>query len=102
MAIEAQLSRRQAALDSLESQQAWLANQTSLATITVEIKRTDVPVAEDDHSGFFAGLSAGWHGLKATTIGVLTATGALLPFLAVLALVGLPLLLLVRRRARST
>ena len=100
MAIEAQLSRRQAALDSLESQQAWLSNQTSLATITVEINRTDVPVAEDDHSGFLAGLSAGWHGLKATTVGVLTATGALLPFLAVLALIGLPLLLLVRRLGR--
>ncbi len=64
MAIEAQLSRRQAALDSLKSQQTWLSNQTSLATITVEINRTDVPVAEDDHSGFLAGLSAGWHGLQ--------------------------------------
>ena len=101
MAIEAQLSRRQAALDSLESQQAWLSNQTSLATITVEINRTDVPVAEEDHSGFLAGLSAGWHGLKATTVGVLTATGALLPFLAVLALIGLPLVLLVRRLGRG-
>jgi Domain of unknown function (DUF4349) len=55
----------------------------------------------EDHSGFLAGLSAGWHGLKATTVGVLTATGALLPFLAVLALIGLPLVLLVRRLGRG-
>jgi hypothetical protein len=102
MAIEAKLSRRQADLDSLKAQQAWLSNQTSLATITVEINRTDVPVAREDHSGFLAGLSAGWHGLKATTVGVLTATGALLPFLAAVALIGLPLMSLVRRRARST
>ncbi len=62
MAIEEQLSRRQADLDSLESQQAWLSNQTSLATITVEINRTDVPVDDETDRGFLAGLSAGWNG----------------------------------------
>ena len=100
MAIEEQLSRRQAALDSLESQQAWLSDQTSLATITVEINRTDVPVDDETERGFVAGLSAGWNGLQATTVGVLTAVGALLPFLAVLSVIGLPVVLLVRRLGR--
>ena len=102
MAIEAQLTRRQAALDSLESQQAWLSDQTSQATITVEINRTDVPVAEETDRGFLAGLSAGWNGLKATTVGVLTATGALLPFAVVLAVLGPPVWLLARRLVRRS
>ncbi len=37
MAIEAQLSRRQAVLDSLEKQAAYLAGQTTLSTITVSV-----------------------------------------------------------------
>ncbi len=35
--IESQLTSRQAELDSLKSQQAWLRDQTSLSTITVDI-----------------------------------------------------------------
>jgi hypothetical protein len=103
MAIEGQLARRQATLDSLESQQAWLADQTSLATITVDINRTDVPVAKHHRDkGFAAGFSAGWDGLKATTVAVLTAAGALLPFAVVLAALALPVWLLTRRIRRRS
>ena len=38
--IESQLTQRQAELDSLESRQAYLADQTTLSTITVDIERT--------------------------------------------------------------
>ena len=37
IAIESDLARRQADLDSLKSQQAWLEDQTSLSTINVQL-----------------------------------------------------------------
>ncbi|WP_435745492.1 DUF4349 domain-containing protein [Nocardioides sp. SYSU DS0663] len=106
VAIEAQLTRRQAALASLEKQQDYLADQTSMATITVSLQRTveeEVrPKAEE--AGFLAGLSAGWGGLVSFAVGAATVTGALLPFLALallLAIPGWPLARWLRRLARS-
>jgi len=100
MAIEGQLTSRQAALESLQSQQAWLTDQTSLATITVSIDRTDVPAAKADRTGFLAGLSAGWHGLTATVVGILTVLGAVLPFAVVIGLLAWPVWFVIRRFVR--
>ena len=98
IAIEAQLTRRQADLDSLKQQMAWLEDQTSMSTITVQLSTTpkDKP-ADEDESGFLAGLQAGWDGLTSFAVGAATVLGALLPFAVVLAVVGLPVWLLVRR-----
>lgn len=100
--IEAQLTRRQAALDSLEQRQAYLADQTSLSTITVSIEKTDeeerTEPEEDD--GFLAGLSSGWSALVAFGTGLATATGWALPFAIVLLVIGAPVWLVRRRRAR--
>lgn len=106
MAIEAQLSRRQAVLDSLEKQAAYLANQTTLSTITVsvdQIPEKKTAVVADDDSGFVSGLTAGWDSLTTFAVGLATVAGALLPWLIVVAIVGPPVLLLVRsiRRRRS-
>ncbi|WP_205471542.1 DUF4349 domain-containing protein [Nocardioides sp. SYSU D00038] len=102
--IEAQLSRRQADLAALERQAAYLADQTSMSTITVNIQRTrekGEPRAEDDDTGFLAGLAGGWDALSATGTGLATVAGALLPWLVVggvLAVPGVPLLRRLRRR----
>lgn len=106
MAIEAELSQRQADLEALEQQAAYLANQTSLSTIVVSIdkipeKGKTGPKDEDD-AGFVAGLSAGWGALSTFAVGLATAVGALLPWLVVLGLVGIPSLLLVRSLRRRT
>ena len=104
MAIESQLSNRQAELDSLKQQQAYLKDQTSLATINVNIERKpDAIVAKkkDDRTGFLAGLDAGWDGLKGTVVAVLTVVGAVLPFAGVGLLIGVPVWLLVRRVRRT-
>jgi hypothetical protein len=99
IAIEADLARRQADLDSLKSQQSWLADQTQLSTIVVHLSRTgtDRPDKDDDE-GFVAGLAAGWTALKGSTVAVLTVLGAVLPFATMLALLGVPAWLVVRRR----
>ncbi|CAB4701828.1 MAG: DUF4349 domain-containing protein [Actinobacteria bacterium] len=102
VSIEGQLTRRQATLNSLLRRQAYLADQTSLSTITVHLERpAGEPEKLDDDtrdSGFLAGLDAGWDGLVSVTVGLATVTGAVLPFGVVLLVVGVPALLVVRRR----
>jgi hypothetical protein len=105
VAIEAQLSQRQADLAVLEKEQRYLADQTAMATINVSIERIKdkekPPPAKKDDSGFFAGLDAGWDGLKTFGVGLATVVGALLPWMivaAVLAIPGVPLLRRFRRK----
>jgi hypothetical protein len=89
--IESQLTRREADLDSLEQQSSYLRDQTSLATITVDIDHERAAAEEaDDRTGFLAGLSAGWHGLVAVAVGLATAAGALLPWMVVLLVLAVP------------
>lgn len=104
VAIEAQLSQRQADLAVLEKEQRYLDDQTAMATLNVSIERIKdkkKPPKEDDDSGFFAGLDAGWDGLKTFGVGLATVLGALLPWMivaAVLAIPGVPLLRRFRRK----
>jgi Domain of unknown function (DUF4349) len=105
IAIESQLTRRQAELDSLKAQQAYLADQTSLSTITVFLERKEKaePVAEDE-AGFLAGLETGWTALGGAATVLATVLGALLPFAILLLLLGVPTWLLARsvvRRRRT-
>jgi Domain of unknown function (DUF4349) len=105
VSIEAELSRRQADLASLEAQQRYLTDQTSMSTITLAVERTAAtakPKPEpDDHTGFLAGLSGGWKALRAFLVGLSTVAGALLPWLVlalVLAVPGWPVVRRLRRR----
>lgn len=104
MAIESELSQRQADLDALEQQAAYLADQTSMSTIVVSIDRTPAKAAQKDtdDAGFVAGLKAGWGALATFAVGLATAVGALLPWLVVLLVLGIPTLLLVRALRRRT
>jgi hypothetical protein len=105
VSIESELSRRQADLASLQAQQRYLADQTSMSTITLSVERTSTkaaPKADDDEAGFLAGLAGGWGALKTFLVGASTVAGALLPWLLlalVLAVPGWPLLRRLRRRA---
>ncbi|GIN04341.1 hypothetical protein Pve01_59990 [Planomonospora venezuelensis] len=99
--IESQLTGRQAELDSLKSQQSWLADQTSLSTITVDISTQRVVEDEPEEerpTGFLAGLDGGSKALGAVVTVLSTVLGALLPFAAVALVLGLPVWLVVRRR----
>jgi len=104
IALESQLTRRQADLDALKSTQSWLKDQTTLSTITVYLERTpeEDPEEEDEESGFVSGFERGWGGLVAASVGLVTLLGLVLPFAVVLALLGVPLWLLLRgvRRRR--
>jgi hypothetical protein len=101
IAIESELSRRQAELDSLKAQQAYLADQTSLSTITVFLEQSEKAApAEPEEAGFVAGLQRGWDALGGAATVLATGLGAVLPFLVVLLLLGAPLWLLVRSLLR--
>lgn len=106
IAIEQELARRQADLQSLERRTAYLRAQTAMSTLTVSIDRSTAQTIREqgDHHGFLAGLAAGWHSLSGTAVAVATALGALLPWavlVAVLAVPGVPLARLVRRRVSA-
>ena len=103
VAIEAQLSRRQADLDSLKQTQAYLADQTEMSTITVYLEKTKPGAApkpaKKHHNPFIAGLSAGWDAFTDAGAGLAKAGGAALPFAGLLALLAWPLLWVGRRFA---
>jgi hypothetical protein len=101
--LESELTRRQADLESLQSRRAALASQVDLATITATLVLNEpaAPVQPDEHQlGFRSGLRASWTALTGATQIMLTIAGGLLPFAAVAAIVGIPLLLVLRRYRR--
>jgi hypothetical protein len=103
--FEQEITQREQEIQSLTAQRDYLADQTAMSTITLTLERPEaVPPGALHDAGFLAGLRAGWHTLVAAGIVLLTALGAVLPFAVLLALVGVPGWLLLRRvlRARRT
>jgi hypothetical protein len=99
VALEGELSKRQADLEALEARQRALADQTAQATVTVRLVSSGAPApAPADETGFLAGLRAGWAAFTDFLSGTLTVVGALVPFLLVLVPAGLVAWAVVRRR----
>ena len=102
--FEQQITQRESELQSLKAQQDYLADQTSMSTISVYLSTpkafVEPPGALDD-AGFLAGLKSGWNALVSAVVVTLTVVGVVLPFAAVALLVGVPVWLLVRRTVRS-
>ena len=105
VAIESELARREAELDSLTGRLAVLRDQVALSTLTVDLRGPDaLPLGPDEPVGFVDGLAAGWEGLLAVGRGTGAVVGFLLPFLPVVAVLGgavWALRRLLHRRARA-
>ncbi len=90
--VQQQISSDESALESLQAQQRALDHETSYATISMTLQsrrhRTAAGGRQQHHSGFLAGLGAGWRALRHTTTAVLAALGAALPFLVVILALG--------------
>ena len=94
--LESELSRRQADLESLESQLAALTTSVERSTLSVSLSTPgNEPVTQ---AGFGAGLRSGWDAFTASARGLFTALGAVLPFALFFALVAAPLVWWWRRR----
>jgi Domain of unknown function (DUF4349) len=85
VAVESELARREADLDSLERRLAALRDRVALSTLTVELRGAPLPPPDGPTPGFGVGLGAGWTGLKVVGAALATAAGFLLPFLPVVA-----------------
>jgi hypothetical protein len=100
--VEGELTRREADLESLKAQQAALAGQATLSTITVILLGPEAvtDIKPRKKTGFLHGLASGWHAFTASLQVLVTVLGALLPFALA---IGVPLWLVLwffRRRAR--
>lgn len=96
--IESELTFRQSELESLQAQQRALADQVSLATLSVRLSASEEAVSDD--GGFLASLAAGWNALQSAGRGLISVIGLLLPWLVLFGIIGLLILLVLRRRRR--
>lgn len=89
VALEGELSRREADLESLQSQLDALKTSVDRSTLAVSLSTPgNEPVTDNS---FIAGLRSGWDAFTASAGGLFTAIGAALPFAVFLALFGTPL-----------
>ena len=106
VALESELQQRESDLDSLLRQQSALSGQVALSTITVVVqgRLSGVLVAgttePEQQSGFLAGLRQGWNAFTDFLGGVGQVIGALLPFLPLIAILGLLAYWVIRRGRR--
>jgi Domain of unknown function (DUF4349) len=87
VAIESELARREAELDSLTRRLTALREQVALSTLTVDLRGPGAVLPPDTRPtpGFLDGLAAGWEGLRAIGSATAAVVGFVLPFLPVLA-----------------
>jgi len=92
LTVQQQISANESTLNSLQSQQRALDRETSYATVTLTVvgpaHHKAVMHKKPTRRGFAAGLGAGWRAFRHAVTWVLTAFGALLPFLALIAVLG--------------
>jgi hypothetical protein len=105
IAIESELTQREADLEALENRQTALRSQVALSTVAVTITAvTPVTVAaapQERGSGFLTGLAAGWRALVSFGTWLGSVIGALLPFLPVIAVAAGVIVWITRRRRRT-
>jgi hypothetical protein len=110
--VQQQISSDESTLNSLLAQQRALDHETAYATVTMTLlspHRVMVRHVKPARHGFLAGLAAGWRAFRHATAWVLTALGAVLPFLIVIIVVAgigyagrRRIVRLIRRRAGPT
>jgi hypothetical protein len=99
--VEAELTNRQAELEAMLAQQASLKTQVEKASVRVSIWTRSQNRPADTNYGFLDGLESGWSSLVRLGSFALVVLGALLPYLGLAAIIGIPIVLL-RRRWRKT
>ena len=100
MALEGELSSREANLESLKSQLGALTNSIDRSTVTVSLRTPGAP--DVPATGFVVGLRSGWDAFMTSVAGVLTVIGTAAPFAVFLALVAAPIGWWLRRRGSGS
>lgn len=99
IALESEISNRQAELESLEAQQRYLADQVSMSSISLYL-RSDEQAPPKNPDTFWSGLGAGWDAFVGFWAGLLVVLGVLLPWLVTLGVIAVLIVWIVRRRRR--
>ena len=94
-AVERELANRQSELESLTAQRLRLAGAVERATLTVSLL---TPAQSTTTNPIQTGWARGWAAFLESVAVLVTVVGAVLPYVLVLALVGLPLAWWWRRR----
>ena len=82
--VQEQINAQESDLEALLSQQRVLAHETTYGTVSVLLTSRRPPPAAGPvklAGGFTSGLAAGWRALRQATSWLLTAIGAVLPFM---------------------
>lgn len=87
IAIESELTTRQAELDSLTQQRDFLVDQVDFSTITVDLVTEEV-APDPKPDDFWSGIVAGWNALVAFANWLGIAVGVMLPWLGVALVAG--------------
>lgn len=96
--LEAEVTRREADLESLLKRRERLAGSVAMSTVTLRLSRDSVPAPAADDDTFLGALAGGWKAFLDTTSFVVRAIALVLPFAVVL---GVPAYLVWRHRRRS-
>jgi hypothetical protein len=100
LALEQTLSSRQSDLESMLAQQRSIAEQVSMATITLYlISEADAP-ADPPPATFLTGLEAGWNSFVTFVSGVVILFGILLPWIVFFGIIAVVVVFFVRRSMR--
>ncbi|KRE21268.1 DUF4349 domain-containing protein [Agromyces sp. Soil535] len=94
IAIESELTTRQAELDSLTQQRDWLVDQVDFSTITVELVTEEV-ARDPQPDDFWSGLVAGWKALVGFASWLGVAVGVMMPWLLAVLVTGAVIVLIV-------
>jgi len=95
VALESEVSRREADLEAMQSQLDALSTSVERSTLAVSLSTPgNEPVTVN---GFMAGLRSGWDAFATSASALLRGVGALLPFAVFFALLGAPVLVWWRR-----
>lgn len=89
LAVQDRINTEESDLEALQSQQRALAGETTYGTVTLLLVSTRAATVKRHvklGSGFTGGLAAGWQALRQVVSWLLTAVGAVLPFVVPLAL----------------
>jgi hypothetical protein len=100
IAIEGELSTRQAELEGLKSQRDYLTDQVEYSTIALDLYSTGT-VAPGAPDNFWTGIVAGWTTLVTALGALLVGIGFALPWLAIVAVAGGIVVLIVRLATRK-
>ena len=103
--LETAIADRRAQLESMQSEQRYLADQVSMSTITLNLVTEYVPVVEVDEGDPLTALKNGFAALASFFVGLVTVLAFMTPGLIVLAILAVIVIVLIRvlnRNKRTT